>query len=225
MIQAITAIIPRGVIIKNYNMPKSLSVNSWLTIRLGGEAINVNNPDILAIKDKGIKYFVGFFPMLSATLTTIGNMRATVPVLLRKAPIHATMTNNKTYNRFSLLPENRTIIFAPICAKPVRKIPAPTINNPAIIMTTWLEKPANASVVVKTPVNTSTNNAVIATRSGRIRLFINSVTAHPKTTNVIVSCMAFSPLLSFNLSFIILPIVNKCTNIRGEIYTYFQQYV
>jgi len=82
---------------------------------------------------------------LTARLTTIGNIRATVPVLLTKAPM-AEVTNITSKNNFnSLLPANFRMCELIILASPVWKIAPPTTNSPTIIMTTELENPDKAS--------------------------------------------------------------------------------
>ena len=87
--------------------------------------------------------------MLIAIETTIGSINATVPVLLINAPTIATMTSSKIKRRSSLSPDHFNSRFPAIPASPVLKIPAPTTNSPAIIMTTEFENPASASAGVK----------------------------------------------------------------------------
>ncbi|MCY1462355.1 hypothetical protein D9M71_801190 [compost metagenome] len=81
-------------------------------------------------------------------------------------------------------------------ARPVRKIPAPTTNNPAIIKTTEFEKPANASEGVKISIMTNANSYTIATRSARILLVTNAKIVAPKIRNVNVSCTFMNSFLT-----------------------------
>jgi len=73
---------------------------------------------------------------LAARLTTMGNIRATVPVLLTKAPM-ADVTIITSRNRRRALPP-ASFMMRPliIFAKPVWNIAPPTTNRPTIIITT-----------------------------------------------------------------------------------------
>ena len=76
----------------------------------------------------------------------MGIITATVPVLLTKAPVNP-VTSMMSINKSDCLPwANRRMRLLMIFAKPVLKIPAPTTNNPNIIMTTGLENPSSASL-------------------------------------------------------------------------------
>ena len=68
----------------------------------------------------------------------------------------------------------------------MRKIPAPTTKRPIIIITTELEKPANASVGVNTPVNANMSKAHTATRSERTFPRMKKKEATNKVANVIL---------------------------------------
>ena len=87
--------------------------------RFGGVPIRVIIPPILLANAKGISNRLGFIPALTARLTTIGSINATVPVLLTKAPIAevTSITNKKSRN--SLLPASFNILLLIIFANPV----------------------------------------------------------------------------------------------------------
>ncbi len=116
--------------------------------KLGGVAIKVNNPILLA-KANGISKRLALRLALAAKLTTIGSINATVPVLLTKPPIPAVTSITNKKRRVSLFPANFRIRELIIFAKPVWKIAPPTTNKPTIIITTELEKPDKASAGVR----------------------------------------------------------------------------
>jgi len=89
-------------------------------------------------------------PAFVARLTTIGSIRATVPVLLTKAPIAEVTSITNRNNRNSLFPASFKMRELIIFANPVWKIAPPTTNSPTIIITTELEKPDKASSGVRT---------------------------------------------------------------------------
>ena len=89
MIPTAIHISPTGVKEKNDRGSYPASVRVFCMTRLGGVPIRVIMPPILLAKAKGIKKRPGWECALAARLTTIGNIKATVPVLLTKAPIPA----------------------------------------------------------------------------------------------------------------------------------------
>ena len=114
-------------------------------------------------------------PAPRAMLTTMGNIRATVPVLLTKAPTTEVVIMSNTKSRVSLLPANPIMLVPIRLAKPVPKMPPPTTKRAAIIITMGLENPANASSGLSTPVSTRANAAHTATRSERMRPLTKSM--------------------------------------------------
>ena len=89
-----------------------------------------------------------FTPAPAARLTTIGSIRATVPVLLTKAPMAEVTSMTSRNSLVSLLPASFRILELIILASPVWKMAPPTMNRPAIMITTELEKPESASAGV-----------------------------------------------------------------------------
>jgi len=87
--------------------------------KLGGVPISVIIPPMLLAKAKGINRRLGFIPALSAKLTTIGSIKATVPVLLTKAPMAevTSITSKKSFS--SLLPASFKMRELIILASPV----------------------------------------------------------------------------------------------------------
>ena len=102
-------------------------------------------PPMLLAKASGISRRPELIPALAAMLTTIGSMRATVPVLLTKAPMAEVPSITSRKRRVSLLPARRRSLELIIFASPVWKMAPPTMNSPAIMMTTELENPDRAS--------------------------------------------------------------------------------
>ena len=102
-------------------------------------------PPMLLANAKGIRSRLGLVPAPAAMLTTMGSIRATVPVLLTNAPMPAVanITSRNSFN--SLFPASFNILALIIFASPVWKMPPPTTNSPTIMMTTELEKPASPS--------------------------------------------------------------------------------
>ena len=119
---------------------------------------------------------------LIAILTTIGIIRATVPVLLTKAPINEVTNITNTNSFTSLSPASFSILLLIILAKPVWKIAPPTTKSPIIITTTLSENPDRASSGVSIPKSTSKTKAHIATKSERTFPLINS---NDDTNNII----------------------------------------
>ena len=105
-------------------------------IRFGGVPISVIIPPMLLAKARGISSRPGLVPALYARLTTIGSMRATVPVLLTKAPMNPVTSITSRKSLVSLLPASFRIFELIILASPVWKIAPPTTNRPIIIITT-----------------------------------------------------------------------------------------
>ena len=118
-------------------------------IRFGGVPISVIIPPMLLAKARGINRRLGFVPALAAMLTTMGNMRATVPVLLTKAPMADVTSMTRRKRRNSLVPASLRILLLIIFASPVWKIAPPTTNNPTIMITTEFEKPERPSSGVR----------------------------------------------------------------------------
>ena len=134
--------------------------------KLGGVAINVNKPILLA-NAKGISKRLALRLALAAKLTTIGSIKATVPVLLTKPPMPAVTNITNRKRRVSLFPANFKMRELIILAKPVWKMAPPTTNSPTIIITTELEKPDKASAGVKIWKTRRAHNAHNATMSER----------------------------------------------------------
>ena len=97
--------------------------------------------------------------------TTMGIIRATVPVLLTKAPMIAVTSITSMKRAMSLPPASDIIFRLAALASPVWSMPPPTTNSPTIIITTGLEKPANASAGVSIPQSIITTSAHRATMS------------------------------------------------------------
>ena len=116
-----------------------------LTIRLAGVPIRVIIPPMLLAKARGIRRRRDDMPAVAAMLTTIGSMRATVPVLLTNIPIAEVTIITRRNSLSSLFPASDITLLPIIFARPVWKIPPPTMNRPIIIITVVLEKPARAS--------------------------------------------------------------------------------
>ena len=120
---------------------------SWM-IRFGGVPIRVIIPPILLAKARGMSSRPELTPAPAARLTTIGSMRATVPVLLTNAPMAEVTSMTSRNSRVSLLPASFRILELIILASPVWNMAPPTMNRPAIMITTELEKPESASAGV-----------------------------------------------------------------------------
>ena len=87
--------------------------------RLGGVPIKVIIPPILLANANGMSRRLAFMFALKAKLTTIGNIRATVPVLLTNAPIAAVTSITRMNSFSSLLPAILNIFALIILANPV----------------------------------------------------------------------------------------------------------
>ena len=126
-------------------------------------------PPMLLAKARGMRMRRELMPELDAMLTMMGSMRATVPVLLTKPPMADVNTMTKRNSFSSLLPAKLVILPPIFLARPVCSTAPPTMNNPAIIMTTGLEKPDRASLVVRLPVSNRQISAQSAMMSERTR--------------------------------------------------------
>src|SRR5690554_598418 len=159
---------PTGAKEKKWSPFSPALIKASLITILGGVPINVNIPPILLAKAKGIKSLSGPILALKAILTTIGNIKATVPVLLKNQPIK-TMTKKTTIKRVtSLLPANLTMRVPMVLASPVLNTAPPTINRPTIIITIEFENPERASEALSVPEIIKRVVAEIATMSARI---------------------------------------------------------
>ena len=76
---------------------------SWM-IRLGGVPISVIMPPMLPAKARGIRSLREDVPECEAILTTIGSIRAIVPVLLTKLPIRAVTSITRRKSLVWLVP-------------------------------------------------------------------------------------------------------------------------
>ena len=129
-----------------------------------------------------------FILALAARLTTIGSIKATVPVLLTKAPINAVTSMTSKNSLSSLSPAKFIILPLIFLARPVWNIAPPTTNNPTIMITTGLEKPDKASAGDNMPNIINANRAHRATRSERT-LPIAKNTAATRRTIIVVTIM------------------------------------
>ena len=117
--------------------------------RLGGVPMSVIMPPMLLAKAKGMSRRLALVPAAAAMLTTMGSIRATVPVLLTKAPMAAVTTMTRMNSRSSLFPASFSMRELIILARPVWKMAPPTTNSPTIMTTTELENPERASSGVR----------------------------------------------------------------------------
>ena len=114
-----THIIPTGKNEKNESPSKPASSNVLWMIRLGGVPMRVIIPPMLLANAKGIRNRPGFTSTLIARLTTIGNSRATVPVLLTKPPMAEVTSITRIKRHISLLPTSFNMLELIIFARPV----------------------------------------------------------------------------------------------------------
>ena len=133
---------------------------------------------------------------LEAILTTMGSMRATVPVLLTKAPMTAVTSITTISITVSLVPTVLRILPLIVFANPVCRIAPPTMKRPIIIMITGLEKPDRASAGVNTLVRISDSKVHSATMSERIFPITKKIAETANITiGVIIdeySCLGFT---------------------------------
>ena len=158
---------PTGRKVKNDSLSNPASARVSLMIRLGGVPMSVIIPPMLLANASGISRRLGFALAMAAMLTTMGSISATVPVLLTKAPMHAVVSTTSRKSRSSLLPASLSILLLIIFARPVWKIPPPTMNRPTIIITVEFEKPERPSSGVRIWNTSSASSAQSATRSDR----------------------------------------------------------
>ena len=132
-------------------MPFALAVErvSWM-MRFGGVPMRVIIPPMLLANASGMSRRREDVPAWAAILTTIGSMRATVPVLLTKAPMKAVTSITSRNSLVSLVPASFMTCPPIILASPVWKIPPPTMNRPTIMITVEFENPASPSAGVST---------------------------------------------------------------------------
>ena len=158
---------PTGRKLKKRSGSKPFSVSaSWMT-RLGGVPIRVSMPPILLANANGISRRLALILAFCAKLTTMGIIRATVPVLLTKAPMTAVTTISSRNSPNSLSPANVISLPDAFLASPVCTMAPPTTNSPTIIITTELENPERASCGVSIPESKRATRAHKATRSER----------------------------------------------------------
>ena len=124
-------------------------------------------PPMLLAKARGMRRRRGDMPAVAAMLTTIGSIRATVPVLLTNMPIAEVTIMTRRKSLSSLFPASAITLLPIIFARPVWKIPPPTMNRPIIMITVVLEKPERASAGFRIWHKRRARRAHIATRSER----------------------------------------------------------
>ena len=134
----------------------------------------------------GISRRLTELPLAEAMLTTMGNIRATVPVLLTNAPMSAVPDMTSRKRRVSLFPPSFRSRAPIIFARPVLNMAPPTMNRPTIITTMGLAKPDNASCVVITPLTARTRSAHKATMSARIFPHTKKMAAIRRVARVII---------------------------------------
>ena len=134
-------------------------------------------------------------PDAAARLTMMGIIRATVPVLLTKAPINEVTSITKRKVTVSLPCESAMSLLPVNLARPVCMMAPPTTKSPIIMMTIGEEKPARASVGVRIPKTRSAARAVSATISALTLPHINMATVMIKMISVTVM---FEKLLIFS---------------------------
>lgn len=148
--------------------------------------MRVSIPPRLPAKASGMSIREAWNPPWAAILMMMGIIRATVPVLLTKAPINA-VASMTTMNVKVSLPFAIFISLLPtVCASPVRRMAPPTTNRPTIMATIVDENPARASVGVRIPVQSKVANAEMATTSERMRPQTKKATVRIRTINVTV---------------------------------------
>ena len=166
-------------------------------MRLGGVPMSVSIPPMLPAKASGISRRDCENPAARHRLTTMGSISATVPVLLTNAPTSEVASITSTKSRVSLPPASPIILCPTRPASPVLKMPSPTTNKPAIMMTMGLAKPANASSGDKMPQSTSESAVHTATRSERMRPLTNKMAERQRI--IIVTVMFLIRLRGFGM--------------------------
>ena len=133
---------------KNVNMVRGVppySSHTSAMTRFGGVPISVSMPPMLDANAIGIRKRDGETDDAAAIDTTIGSIRATVPVLLTKPPMIPVASTTTMNSLVGLSPTNLDR-FAPIfLASQELKTAAPTTKRPAIMITIGLENPESAS--------------------------------------------------------------------------------
>ena len=157
--------IPTGRNEKNPNASKPFLASSSLTTRFGGVPMRVIIPPMLLANASGMRRRRDDVPAAAAILTTIGSIKATVPVLLTNIPMADVTIMTRRKRRSSLFPASTITLLPIIFARPVWKIPPPTMNRPTIMMTVVFEKPARPSAGVRICERSNARRAHIATRS------------------------------------------------------------
>ena len=151
---------------------------------------------MLLAKASGISRRREDVPAAAAMLTTIGSMRATVPVLLTNMPIAEVTVITRRKRRSSLFPARVITLLPIIFARPVWNIPPPTMNRPTIIITVVFENPDRASAGVRIWHRSSARRAHRATRSERTFPLTNKAAE----INNIISVAIISSYLAYKYS-------------------------
>ena len=145
--------------------------------------MSVIMPSELA-KASGMRSRRELVPVAAHIDTTMGSIRATVPVLLTKAPMVAVPSMTSRKSPVSLPPASRSRRADSILASPVCSTPPPTMNSPAIMTTTGLEKPDSASCGVRMPAMSRAMRAHSATTSERTRPTANNTAVMARSIRV-----------------------------------------
>ena len=177
---------PTGRNEKKPSAPNPFFASSSLTIRFGGVPMRVIIPPMLLAKASGMRRRRDDVPATAAILTTIGSIRATVPVLLTNIPMDAVTIITRRKRRSSLLPASTITLLPIILARPVWKIPPPTMNRPTIMMTVVFENPARPSAGVRTCESSNASRAQIATRSDLTLPLTNNIAATSNIISVVI---------------------------------------
>ncbi len=127
--------------------------------------MSVSMPPMLDAKAIGMRNLAADAPDTAAIETTMGSMRATVPVLLTKPPMRPVARTTTKNSLRGLPPPRRESLVPSILASPVLKMAPPTTNSPTIMMTIGFENPDKASCVVSIPDTVSVSRAMSATMS------------------------------------------------------------
>jgi len=164
---------PNGVKLKKRKPSSPRRTNSLLTTRLGAVATNVIMPLIKAAKLSGIINRLGGVLVWCEIRIVTGMKIAVTAVELIVEPSPQTTDISNTTNRRSLFAAVRVSQSPKARATPVRTKPSPMTNRAAIKTILGSLKPANASVIVNTPVNGSNVSMISATASMRGLLMAN----------------------------------------------------
>ena len=130
-------------------------------------------------------------PDPAAMLMMMGIMRATVPVLLTKAPMKDVTSITRRKVMVSLPRESAMSLLPVSLARPVCMMAPPTTKSPIIMMTMGEEKPARASAGVRIPRTSRAARAVSATMSALTLPHINMATVITNMIRVIVMLYFF----------------------------------